>query len=245
MLLRPKTGLKDMYLALDPGTRARARCPRAARVQVANTLPDVNSDEFLAQLDSDTRAYLQILLNAGGTTFDDQITGRGQAVRPDRRAGPARDVQALRADGARRRRITRLLIAAPPERQPRDPQLPGALDRAGRRDKQLASLVDSANSNFEAFASEEGALREAIGCSRERSTRPSRRSRRPARWPASSARRSSAAPVRPRSWHRRSGRRSRSSGRPRRSSATRSARSRATCSRSSATCARPPATSRS
>ena len=47
-------------------------------MRVANTLPDVNSDEFLAQLDSDTRAYLQILLNAGGTAFDDQVTGADQ-----------------------------------------------------------------------------------------------------------------------------------------------------------------------
>ena len=30
VLLRPKTGLKDMYLALDPGTQAPASCPRAA-----------------------------------------------------------------------------------------------------------------------------------------------------------------------------------------------------------------------
>ena len=75
MLLRPKTGLKDMYLALDPGTPSAGELPEGGRVQVANTLPDVNSDEFLAQLDADTRAYLQILLNAGGTAFDDKATG--------------------------------------------------------------------------------------------------------------------------------------------------------------------------
>ena len=28
VLLRPKTGLKDMYLALDPGTKQRRRAPR-------------------------------------------------------------------------------------------------------------------------------------------------------------------------------------------------------------------------
>ena len=41
---------------------------------VANTLPDVNSDEILAQLDDDTRAY-QVLLNAAGAAFDDEATG--------------------------------------------------------------------------------------------------------------------------------------------------------------------------
>ena len=35
----------------------------------------MNADEILAELDGDTRAYLQILLNAGGTAFDDKATG--------------------------------------------------------------------------------------------------------------------------------------------------------------------------
>ena len=47
---------------------------------VANTLPDVNPDEILAQLDADTRAYLRILLNAGGEAFDDDDRAR-QRVR--------------------------------------------------------------------------------------------------------------------------------------------------------------------
>ena len=102
VLLRPKTGLKDMYMALDPGNRRAGELPEGGRVRVANTLPDVNSDEFLAQLDSDTRAYLQILLNAGGTAFDDKATGADQPLPADRRPGPARGLQALRADGPRR-----------------------------------------------------------------------------------------------------------------------------------------------
>ena len=75
ILLRPKTGLKDMYLALDPGTKAAGEIEEGGSVPVANTLPDVNSDEILAQLDDDTRAYLRVLLNAGGTAFDDEATG--------------------------------------------------------------------------------------------------------------------------------------------------------------------------
>ena len=55
-----------MYLELDPGTQERRRAARGRARRVANTLPDVNPDEILAQLDADTRAYLQILLNAGG-----------------------------------------------------------------------------------------------------------------------------------------------------------------------------------
>ena len=59
ILLRPKTGLKDMILALDPGTKKAGELPEGGRVRVANTLPDVNPDEVLAPLDGDTRAYLQ------------------------------------------------------------------------------------------------------------------------------------------------------------------------------------------
>ena len=102
ILLRPKTGLKDMYLAVDPGTKGAGEIAEGGRVPVANTLPDVNADEVLAQLDDDTRAYLRVLLNAGGAGLRRRGHGRLGALRAERRAGPARDLQALRADGARR-----------------------------------------------------------------------------------------------------------------------------------------------
>ena len=69
MLLRPKTGLKDMNIEMDPGTEVRRRAARGGTIPVSNTLPDVNLDEMLSSLDSDTRAYLQILINAGGEAF--------------------------------------------------------------------------------------------------------------------------------------------------------------------------------
>ncbi|MBN1527635.1 MAG: MCE family protein, partial [Thermoleophilaceae bacterium] len=76
VLLRPKTGLKDMILALDPGTGAAGDMPEGGTVRVGNTLPDVNPDEVLSALDGDTRAYLQILLNAGGTAFRDKADSK-------------------------------------------------------------------------------------------------------------------------------------------------------------------------
>jgi phospholipid/cholesterol/gamma-HCH transport system substrate-binding protein len=69
MLLRPKTGLKDMIVQMDPGTPAAGKVPDGGHIPVANTAPDVNPDEILANLDADTRAYLEILLNAGGLAF--------------------------------------------------------------------------------------------------------------------------------------------------------------------------------
>jgi phospholipid/cholesterol/gamma-HCH transport system substrate-binding protein len=162
VLLRPKTGLKDMYMALDPGNKRAGELPEGGRVRVANTLPDVNSDEFLAQLDTDTRAYLQILLNAGGTTFDDQLTGADQRYQQTaaqdlrevfKRFEPtARDGKKITAGLVKRRKNIRHVIH----------NFQTFSTALAQRDKQLAALVDSANANFETFASEEASLREAI-----------------------------------------------------------------------------------
>ena len=162
VLLRPKTGLKDMYLALDPGNRRAGELPEGGRVRVANTLPDVNSDEFLAQLDSDTRAYLQILLNAGGTAFDDKVTGADsryeQTAAQDLREVFKRFEPTAR-DG---KKITGLLVKRRQNIRRVIHNFQTFSTALAQRDKQLAALVDSANANFETFASEEASLREAL-----------------------------------------------------------------------------------
>ena len=65
VLLRPKTGLKDMVAELTPGTPAAGELPEDERIPIGQTLPDVNLDEILAALDGDTRAYLVMLLSGG------------------------------------------------------------------------------------------------------------------------------------------------------------------------------------
>jgi phospholipid/cholesterol/gamma-HCH transport system substrate-binding protein len=67
MLLRPRTGLKDMEVVLSPGTRAAGAIPNGGTLPEANTEPDVNPDEVLAALDSDTRRYLAGAVDALGT----------------------------------------------------------------------------------------------------------------------------------------------------------------------------------
>ena len=66
ILMRPKTGLKDMVAELTPGTPAAGRLPEGGTIPVSQTLPDVNLDQVLASLDADTRDYLTLLLNDGG-----------------------------------------------------------------------------------------------------------------------------------------------------------------------------------
>ena len=67
MLLRPRTGLKDMEVVLDPGTKASGEVPSGGTLPESNTQPDVNPDEVLGALDADTRRYLASAVNALGT----------------------------------------------------------------------------------------------------------------------------------------------------------------------------------
>jgi phospholipid/cholesterol/gamma-HCH transport system substrate-binding protein len=162
ILLRPKTGLKDMYLSLDPGTEQAGEIPEGGRVPVYNTLPDINADQVLAQLDDDTRAYLRVLLNAGGTAFDDEATGAAetydQTAAQDLRETFKR-FEPISRDG---KRITRLLIKRRRNIARVVHNLQEFSTALAGRDRELAALVDSANANFEAFAAEEAALREAL-----------------------------------------------------------------------------------
>src|SRR2546426_10129123 len=66
MLLRPKTGLKDMVIEMDPGTPGTPSVPDGFTIPVSNTQPDVNLDEILSNLDRDTRDYLRLLVSGGG-----------------------------------------------------------------------------------------------------------------------------------------------------------------------------------
>lgn len=158
ILLRPKTGLKDMILSLDPGTRSAGQIDEGGRVRVANTLPDVNADEILSALDGDTRAYLRILLNDGATALRDDGADGSQGAPADlretfKRFEPtARDGRRLTLALAKRRGNIKRVIHS-------FQQLSTEL---GTKDRQLAALVDSANANFEAFAREEASLREAL-----------------------------------------------------------------------------------
>lgn len=158
VLLRPKTGLKDMYLSLDPGTKDAGALPDGGVVIASNTLPDVNPDEVLAALDSDTRAYLQILLGAGGQAFTDK-PGVEQSAAADlretfKRFEPTnRDLEKLTGLLAKRRTNIRRVVH-------NFRLITGEL---ADTDGTLGKFVESANANFQAFANQDAALRSALG----------------------------------------------------------------------------------
>src|SRR5215211_3435221 len=70
LLLRPSTGLKDMFFELDPGTKSAGEVEDGETIPAANTAPDVNLDEILDGLDTDTQAYLRLLLVGAGQGLD-------------------------------------------------------------------------------------------------------------------------------------------------------------------------------
>jgi phospholipid/cholesterol/gamma-HCH transport system substrate-binding protein len=151
ILLRPKTGLKDMYLSLDPGTRASGEVPDGGRIPVANTLPDVNPDEVLASLDGDTRDYLRILLSAGAEALSDD--GPAQLRQTLKRFEPTtRDTEKITKRLIDRRNNIRRVVH----------NLQLLATELGANDTQLAAFVDSANANFRAIANQQASLRESL-----------------------------------------------------------------------------------
>jgi phospholipid/cholesterol/gamma-HCH transport system substrate-binding protein len=66
ILMRPTTGLKDMFFQLDPGSREAGELEEGEALALANTAPDLNLDEIIEHLDGDTQAYLRLLLVGAG-----------------------------------------------------------------------------------------------------------------------------------------------------------------------------------
>jgi phospholipid/cholesterol/gamma-HCH transport system substrate-binding protein len=99
-LLRPKTNLNDMVVEITPGSSPHLMSD-GAHVPLSSTQPNVNPDEVLATLDTDTQRYLQLLLQGVGTG----LQGRGgQLSEVWRRIYPfTRDIARVNGEVAKRR----------------------------------------------------------------------------------------------------------------------------------------------
>ena len=142
-LLRPKTGLKDMFVALNPGSNSAPVAKENFTIPIQNTLPDINPDEVYSFLDADTRDYLKLLINGAG----EGLRGRGHDLQDVfRRFEPThRDLARVTSAVAVRHRNLKRLIN-------RLNLLNTSL--AGKSD-QLAELVDTSAAVFRAFAVED------------------------------------------------------------------------------------------
>jgi phospholipid/cholesterol/gamma-HCH transport system substrate-binding protein len=149
-LLRPRTGLKDMFIDLRPGSSEAPVAREHWTLPIAATAPDVNLDEVLAMLDGDTRDYLKLLLSDAGRGLE----GRGPDLREVfRRFEPThRDIARVNTAVAERRRNLRHLISSLNE-------LNGALASRG---KDLTGLVDSSEAVLRQFAAEQANVSSAV-----------------------------------------------------------------------------------
>jgi phospholipid/cholesterol/gamma-HCH transport system substrate-binding protein len=149
-LLRPKTGLKDMFIDLEPGSDEAPAAGEDFTVPVSSTSPDVNPDEILAELDADTRDYLTLLISDAGSGLE----GRGLELREVlRRFEPThRDLARVNSEVAKRRKNLRRLIRS----------LNTLNAELASRDGDLAGLVTSSAAVMRQFAAEEANVSAAV-----------------------------------------------------------------------------------
>jgi phospholipid/cholesterol/gamma-HCH transport system substrate-binding protein len=132
MLPRPRTGLQDMVIEVDPGT-SEEQFAEGDTIPLSQTQTQVQPDEILATLDADTRAYLKLLINDGGEAFTGDIA-RINSLLSKRRRNIAGSIHNFGE-------ISQALAD---------------------NDQDLAEFVDSSNAVIGAFANQEQALRSAL-----------------------------------------------------------------------------------
>ena len=141
--LRPRTGLKDMFIELDPGTASAPVAEEGFVIPSSRTLTDVDLDEILASLDADTRDHLQLLLDGAGKGLRERGPDLAELFR---RFGPtARGLRRVNRAVAQERVALRDAIHG----------LARLTDELAGKDDELAELVDSSAAVFEAFAAED------------------------------------------------------------------------------------------
>ena len=149
-LLRPKTGLKDMFIELMPGKGDAPAAEDGWTMPVSSTLPDVNPDEFLSALDADTRDYLKLLLNGARVGLQGRANDLNQVLK---RFEPTyRDLAAVQGEVAKKRKDLERLVHA----------LDTVYTELGSADDDIAELVQSSARVFNALARERDNLEATV-----------------------------------------------------------------------------------
>jgi phospholipid/cholesterol/gamma-HCH transport system substrate-binding protein len=149
MLIRPRTPLQDMTVEIDPGTPRAAKLEKGRVLDVSHTTPQVNVDEILAGLDSDTRAWFQTVLAAGARGF-----GNGAALRMVFKASAPTLESTRRVTDAVNARRTALRRAVGNFRL--------LSDALVGQERNAATLVDAGAATLTAIGSEDAALRQSL-----------------------------------------------------------------------------------
>ncbi len=145
ILMRPLTGLRDMFFSLDPGTRSASggEIEEGDTVPLANTAPDVPLDEVLEALDNDNQAYLRAILVGAGQGLENRGKDLGRILGS---LGPInRDLEKLNTAVAERdENLSRLVH-----------NLSILTKSIGTQDQDIQRLVTESNDTLAAIASED------------------------------------------------------------------------------------------
>ncbi len=153
LLLRPKTGLNDMVVEVDPGTQSSPQVKENSTIPLASTQPQVNPDEVLASLDADTQQFLKLLLANGAEALDPEQGRDVKLSNALRRLDPlARDIARISAALATRRQTIANSI--------HNFQLLST--ELGNKDQDLTNFVDASDAVLASFARQEASIRSAI-----------------------------------------------------------------------------------
>ena len=152
VLLRPKTALKDMVAEVDPGSPKSGPALKSGTLLRTNqTAADVNLEEVLAMLDSDSRDYLNLLLSDGSQAL---ANGGGRDL-----AGVFRQFEPLSRHVAqasrfvaKRRVMLKRLVG----------NLSALSTELGARDKDIARFVRSSSAVFRRFANQADNLQRSV-----------------------------------------------------------------------------------
>ena len=150
LVLVPNSPLKDMQVELFPGRRGAGVVPDGGTIPVARTAPPIDSDELAAALDADTRAFFQVL----AADLGHGLKGRGMDLR--------KVFKALRPTAEQAQRISAALAARRRELERLVHNLAVLSRAAGRKDKELARVVQAGAATLDALGGEEAALRASL-----------------------------------------------------------------------------------
>jgi phospholipid/cholesterol/gamma-HCH transport system substrate-binding protein len=150
-LARPRTGLQDMFIELNPGTSAAPVAKPGYTIPVSNAMPEVNVDEILSSLDADTREYLQLLVNGAGQGLQGQ-GGNELAQVLERFLPTHQDLARLNGVVAQRGSNLRQLVSS----------LARLNTALADKQHQIMELVNSSSQVFRAWASQNQNVSRAV-----------------------------------------------------------------------------------
>ncbi len=148
-LLRPKTGLSDMVVEIDPGTKGPTP-PEGTTFKVSQSMSNVQMDQIWASLDRDTQDYLVLLLNGAGEGLHNKGPELSQALR---RFGPFATYTArINGELEKRRKYIKRGIHS----------FSQVAKELGNNDQTVADFISASRDNLENYAAQEASLREAL-----------------------------------------------------------------------------------